>query len=62
VTNFLEDAAQATAIYSASLATQPTAGPFHAATTGSAAGAVSSVPLIGVAAPADHALVWAHDV
>jgi probable HAF family extracellular repeat protein len=62
VTNFLEDAAQATAIYSASLATQPTAGPFHAATTGSAAGAASSVPLIGVAAPADHALVWAHDV
>jgi hypothetical protein len=53
-TNFLEDAAQGTAIYSASLASQPTAAPFQGATSESSATAASQVQVIGVAAHVDH--------
>jgi hypothetical protein len=52
-TNFLEDAAQGTAIYSASLASQPTAGLFQ----GGASAAASHVQVTGVAAPIDHVLM-----
>jgi len=52
VTNFLEDAAQGTAVYSASLASQPTAFPFQGAT--SLASAASHVQLTGVLAHTDH--------
>jgi hypothetical protein len=55
-TNFLEDAAQGTAVYSASLASQPTPAPFQGATTASAATA-SHAQLTGVAAPFDHVLM-----
>jgi hypothetical protein len=56
VTNFLEDAAQGTAVYSASLASQPTAAPFQGAASVSAAMA-GSVQVTGVAAPIDHVLM-----
>jgi len=54
VTNFLEDAAQGTAIYSASLLSQPTAAPFQGAATASVATAASDVQVTGVAAQVDH--------
>ncbi len=54
VTNFLEDAAQGTAVYSASLSSQLTAAPFQGATTTSAASTASSIQVVGVAAPVDH--------
>jgi hypothetical protein len=55
-TNFLEDAAHFTAIYSASLLIppQPTAAPFQGAATASVASAANDVQLTGVAAPIDH--------
>jgi hypothetical protein len=52
--NFLEDAAQGTAIYSASLSSQPNHAPFQGAAAASAAGTASNVQLTGVAAPIDH--------
>jgi hypothetical protein len=52
--NFLEDAAQGTAIYSASLSSQPTPAPFQGAATASIASAASDVQVTGVAAPIDH--------
>ena len=57
VTNFLEDAAQGTAIYSAPLSSQPTAAPFQGSATASVATTASSVQVIGVAAPVDHAVM-----
>jgi hypothetical protein len=48
--NFLEDAAQGTAIYSSSLAIQPNHGPFQAGLAGIAS---ASTELIGVAAHSD---------
>jgi hypothetical protein len=51
-TNFLEDAAQAHAIYSASLAAQPTPGPFEGAA--SSASAASPVQLAGIPADPQH--------
>jgi hypothetical protein len=57
VTNFLEDVAQGTAIYSASLASQPTPAPFQGAALGHAAGAASAVQLTGVAAHVDHVVM-----
>jgi hypothetical protein len=60
--NFLEDAAQGTANYSASLATQLTAVPFQGATTASVAATAEHVQLLGVAATSDHAIVWHGDV
>jgi hypothetical protein len=53
VINFLEDATQGSAIYSAALASQPTASPFQGVAA-SAASAASFVQLIGVTAQADH--------
>jgi hypothetical protein len=53
-TNFLEDAAQGTAIYSASLASQPNPTPFQGAATASVATTASHVQVTGVAAPIDH--------
>jgi hypothetical protein len=52
--NFLEDAAQGTAIYSASLSSQPTAAPFQGAGIASAVTTASHVQVTGVAAPVDH--------
>jgi hypothetical protein len=52
--NFLEDAAQGTAVYSASLASQPNHAPFQGAAAASGAGAASDVQLTGVAAHVDH--------
>jgi hypothetical protein len=52
--NFLEDAAQGTAAYSASLASQPNHAPFQGAATASLAGAANDVQLTGVAAHVDH--------
>ena len=54
VTNFLEDAAHGTAIYSASLSSQPTAAPFQGAATASVASTASSIQVTGIAAPVDH--------
>jgi hypothetical protein len=51
--NFLEDAAQGTAVYSASLASQPSHAAFHSAAA-SAAAADTTVQLTGVAAHIDH--------
>jgi hypothetical protein len=53
VINFLEDAAQGTALYSASLASQPMHVPFQGAEAASA----SHVQLTGVAAPVDHLML-----
>jgi hypothetical protein len=53
-TNFLEDAAQGTAVYSASLSSQPTAAPFQGAASASVATTASDVQVTGVAAPIDH--------
>jgi hypothetical protein len=53
-TNFLEDAAQGTAIYSASLASQPNHAPFQGAATASVVTAASLVHVTGIAAPIDH--------
>jgi autotransporter passenger strand-loop-strand repeat protein len=59
VTNFLEDAAQGTAVYSASLASQPTPAPFEGAA--SATSSAAAVQLIGVAAtPSDPMLAGHH--
>ena len=58
-TNFLEDAAQGTAVYSASLTSQPTAASFQGAATASAASATAiatPVQMTGVAAHTDHAV------
>ena len=57
VTNFLEDAAHGTAIYSASLSSQPTAAPFQGAATAFIASAASDVQVTGVAAPIDHIVI-----
>ncbi len=54
VTNFLEDAAQGTAIYSASLSSQPTAAPFQGAATASVTTTASSIQVTGIAAHVDH--------
>jgi VCBS repeat-containing protein len=54
--NFLEDAAQGTAIYSASLSSQPNHAPFQGAATASVASAANDVQLTGVAATSDH--IW----
>ena len=55
VTNFLEDAAQGTAIYSTSLSSQPTAAPFQGAAAAAAVAAtVSQVQVMGVTPPSDH--------
>jgi hypothetical protein len=63
VINFLKDAAQGTAVYSASLASQPTPGPFQGgAATASAASAANDVQLTGVAAHVDHTIMWTQDV
>jgi autotransporter-associated beta strand protein len=56
-TNFLEDAAQGTAIYSAPFSSQPTAAPFQGAASASVATTASDVQVTGVAAPVDHAVV-----
>jgi hypothetical protein len=53
-TNFLEDAAQGSAIYSMPFSSQPTAAPFQGSATASAATTASHVLLTGVAAPVDH--------
>jgi hypothetical protein len=58
VINFLEDAVQGTALYSASLASQPMHAPFQGAAAASLASAASHVELTGVAAPVDHAVMW----
>jgi hypothetical protein len=55
-TNFLEDAAHGTAVYSASLASQPSPGPFHAAAAAVVADD-TNVQLTGVAAHVDHAVM-----
>jgi hypothetical protein len=52
-TNFLEDAAQGTAVYRASLAMQPSARPFEPAPSGGQHMA-DNVQLTGVAASIDH--------
>jgi hypothetical protein len=52
--NFLEDAAQGTAIYSASLSSQPNHAAFQGAATASVASAANDVQLTGVAAHIDH--------
>jgi hypothetical protein len=52
--NFLEDAAQGTAIYLAALSSQPNHAPFQGAATASVASAAGSVQLTGVAAHVDH--------
>jgi hypothetical protein len=57
ITNFLEDAAHGTAIYSASLLSQPTAAPFQGAATASVATTASDVQVTGVAASVDHAVM-----
>jgi len=49
--NFLEDAAQGTAVYSASLSSQPGAASASVVTT------ASDVQVTGVAAPIDHIVV-----
>lgn len=54
-TNFLEDAAQGTAIYSASLGSQPTHVPFQGAATATAA--MSQAQLIGIGGPIDHPVI-----
>ena len=56
-TNFLEDAAQGSAIYSYPLASQPTASPFQGAATASVATTASHVQVTGVAAPVEHPLM-----
>jgi hypothetical protein len=56
-TNFLEDAAQGTAIYSASLSSQPTAGPFQGAAATAVATTADHVQVTGIAAPVDHAIM-----
>jgi probable HAF family extracellular repeat protein len=56
-TNFLEDAAQGAAIYSAPFSNQPTAAPFQGAATASVATAASHVQVTGVAAPVDHVVM-----
>jgi probable HAF family extracellular repeat protein len=65
VINFLEDAVEGTAIYSASLAGQPAAGLIQGAPialgSASASGAASPVELTGVAM-ANHGLMWAGDL
>ena len=52
-TNFLEDAAQGTATYSAGLASQPNHAPFQ----GSTVSADSNVQLTGISAHLDHAVI-----
>jgi hypothetical protein len=55
--NFLQDAVQGTAIYSASLASQPQAAAAQGAAAASLANAADHVQLIGVAAHPDHTIV-----
>jgi hypothetical protein len=56
--NFLDDAAQGTAVYSASLAGQPSHAAFHSeAAIASAAAADANVQLTGVAAHVDHSVM-----
>jgi hypothetical protein len=54
VTNFLKDAVQGTAIYSASLSSQPHAAAAQGAASASLAETASQVQLTGVAAHVDH--------
>jgi hypothetical protein len=55
VINFLEDATQGSAVYSASLASQPAHAGFHAETAGASAGSAdAAVQLTGVAADLTH--------
>jgi hypothetical protein len=58
-TNFLENAAQGTAIYSASLESQPTHAPFQGSSNSPpiASNAVSDVQLMGVAPNLDHVMI-----
>jgi hypothetical protein len=59
-TNFLEDAAQGTAVYSASLSSQPPAGLFQGAAAASAASVAATgthVQMTGVAALLDHVVM-----
>jgi hypothetical protein len=55
--NFLEAAAQGIAVYSASLASQPTAAPFQGAALGHGADAANAVQVTGVAAHVDHVVM-----
>jgi hypothetical protein len=58
-TNFLDDAAQGTAVYSAPLASQPNHVAFHAETgVASAAADATNVQLTGVAAHVDHIVMF----
>jgi hypothetical protein len=57
VANFLEDAAQGSAIYSAPLSSQPIHAPFQGASMASTASAASPVELTGLAAPLDHLIM-----
>src|SRR5262249_32893054 len=57
-TNFLEDAAQNIAVYSASLASQPTPAPVQGPATASPASTTADqVQLTGIATPSDHVTV-----
>jgi hypothetical protein len=58
-TNFLENAAQGTAIYSASLESQPTHAPFQGSSNSPpiASNAVSDAQLMGVAPNLDHVVI-----
>jgi hypothetical protein len=58
VANFLADAVQGTAIYSASLTSQPQAAAAQAEAPASLASAANEVQLTGVAATSDHAMMW----
>jgi hypothetical protein len=53
-TNFLEDAAQGIAVYSAPLSSQPTAAPFQGAATASVTTTADDVQVTGVSAHVDH--------
>jgi ELWxxDGT repeat protein len=56
-TNFLEDAAQGTAVYSAPFSSQPIAAPFQGSASGSGGITGSTVQVTGVAAHVDHILM-----
>jgi hypothetical protein len=56
VTNFLYDAAQGIAIYSASLTSQPSPGPFQGSTP-SVSAANANVQLMGVTPHLDHVMI-----
>ena len=54
ITNFLEDAAQGTAVYGAPLSTQPTPAAFQGAATASVTTTADHVQVTGVSAHVDH--------